>query len=315
MKETIEQLFEEYMKERQYSRRLSEVSLNGYRYAFNLFMKIMPGTELVDLSDKTMIEFFTRLEKRKRTVGRGEIKEGIKKSTVATYRSKLNSFFNWLKIKGKIQDNPFTFMEYPDVQYEDMKYLKKEEVEKIMIAMEMRIDWKNLFVKKRNAAIIRVLLCCGIRRRELLGLKISDIDFGRREMTVRAETSKSRITRTIPLNSSVMAALEDYCNELKKKNYSSPYFFVSENGDKQLTDHGFKHLIDDLNRRTGVKFHAHQFRHTFAVNVLLNNGNEIAKLKQLMGHRDIRMTAAYLRCLPTRALRQDVEMLNLENLY
>jgi len=315
MNEAIEQLFDEYMKERRYSRKLSDVSLNGYRYAFNLFMKIMPGTELIDLSDKTMIEFFARLEKRKRTVGRGEIKEGIKKSTVATYRSKLNSFFNWLKIKGKIKENPFTFMEYPDVQYADMRYLKKEEVERIIIAMEMKINWKNLFVKKRNIAIIQVLLCCGLRRGELLGLKISDIDFGRRELTVRSETSKSRAKRTVPLNSSVMALLEDYRNELKRKNYISPYFFVSENGDKKLTDHGFKHLIDDLNKRTGVKFHAHQFRHTFAVNVLLNNGNEIAKLKQLMGHRDIRMTAAYLRCLPTRALRQDVEVINLENLY
>ncbi|RJO59499.1 hypothetical protein C4546_01995 [Candidatus Parcubacteria bacterium] len=58
---------------------------------------------------------------------------------------------------------------------------------------------------------------------------------------------------------------------------------------------------------------AHQFRHTFAVNVL-NNGSDIAKLKQLLGHRDIRMTATYLRCLPTSAMRGDVETLTLDNL-
>jgi integrase/recombinase XerD len=57
----------------------------------------------------------------------------------------------------------------------------------------------------------------------------------------------------------------------------------------------------------------HRFRHTFAVN-FLNRGGDIAKLKQLLGHRDIRMTSAYLRCLPTSAMRTDVESITLESL-
>jgi integrase/recombinase XerD len=57
----------------------------------------------------------------------------------------------------------------------------------------------------------------------------------------------------------------------------------------------------------------HQFRHTFAVN-FLNQGGDIAKLKQLLGHRDIRMTSAYLRCLPTSAMRTNVESISLDTL-
>ncbi|MBI3626724.1 tyrosine-type recombinase/integrase [Candidatus Uhrbacteria bacterium] len=54
-------------------------------------------------------------------------------------------------------------------------------------------------------------------------------------------------------------------------------------------------------------------RHTFAIN-LLNNNVDIAKLKQLLGHRDIRMTASYVRCLPPETLSADINLLRLDKL-
>lgn len=313
MKQDLLQLHKEFMQEQKFSAKLSSETLRGYQHTFDLLVKIMPTITLEIISEKTMTEFFKRLELRERMVGRGIIKKGVKKSTIATYRSKLNKFFQWLKLKGKIKENPFDFMEYPNVRYEDIKWLKKEEVERILTAMEFRIPWKNLFIQKRNIAMFCVLLCCGLRKGELLGVKILDINLQRRILTVRAATSKSRIDRTIPLNSLVLRKLEDYIDELKKKNYSSPYFFVSENKDEKFTDHGFKHLIDKLNKESGTKFHAHQLRHTFAIN-MLNGGCDLAKLQQLLGHKDIRMTAVYLRCIPTSAMRQDVEAITLDNL-
>ena len=313
MKQNIIQLHEEFMQGQKFSVRLSSETLRGYQHTFDLLIKMMPTITLEMLSEKTMTEFFKRLELRERTVGRGIIKKGIRKSTIATYRSKLNKFFQWLEIKGKIKENPFSNMEYPNVRYEDRKYLKKEAVEKILTAIEFRILWKNLFIQKRNAAMFNVLLCCGLRKGELLGLKILDVDLQRKILTVRAETSKSKIDRAVPLNTMVLRKLEDYISELKKKNYSSPYFFVSENKDEKFTDHGFKHLIEKLNKKSGVKFHTHQLRHTFAINIL-NGGCDLAKLQQLLGHKDIRMTAVYLRCIPTDAMREDVEMLTPDNL-
>ena len=313
MKQDLTQLHKEFMQEQEFSAKLSSETLRGYQSAFDLLVKIIPTITLKIISEKTMTEFFKRLENRERIVGKGIVKKGIKKSTVATYRSKLHKFFEWLKRKGKIEKNPFSNMEYPNVRYEDIKYLKKEEIEKIMIAIEMKIKWKNLFIQKRNSAMFNILLCCGLRKGELLGLKILDIDLQRRTLTVRAETSKSRIDRTIPLNSLALRKLEDYIDELKKKDYSSPYLFVSENKDERFTGHGFKHLVDKLNKEAEVKFHAHQLRHTFAIN-MLNGGCDLAKLQQLLGHKDIRMTTVYLKCIPTSAMREDVEMLTLDNL-
>lgn len=309
MKQNLPQLFAEFIKEEEFSAKLSAETLRGYRMAFELLLKIMPGITLEMISPKTLTEFFARLEKRERTVGRGIIKKGVKKSTIATYRSKLHKFFGWLVIKEHLKENPFSYMQYPTVSYEDIKWLKKEALEKIITAIEAKIEWDDFLVHKRNAAIFHTLLGCGLRKNELLELKIYDIDLERKILTVRAETSKSKIDRTIPISSLVSRKLEDYLNERRKEKYSTPFLFVSDNCDNKLTDHGFKHLMNKLVRESGVKFHAHQLRHTFAVN-MLNNGCDIAKLKQLMGHKDIRMTMVYLRCIPTSAMRQDVEMLS-----
>ena len=313
MKKNLKQLHAEFIEEQRYSAKLSPETLRGYQSAFDLLQKIIPTIDPETISEKTMTEFFKQLETRERMVGRGKIKKGVRKSTIATYRSKLNTFFEWLKRRGIIKKNPFNNMEYPDVRYEDIKFLKKEEVEKIITAITMNIKWANHLVQKRNMAIFCILLCCGLRKGELLGLKTYDIDLERKIITVRAETSKSKIERTIPLNSLAIRNLEDYVNERKKRNYSTSHFLVSNNRDDGFTSHGFKHLINLLNEKSGVNFHAHQLRHTFAIN-MLNQGCDIAKLKQLMGHRDIRMTAVYLRCLPTSAMRQDVELLTLDNL-
>ena len=76
---------------------------------------------------------------------------------------------------------------------------------------------------------------------------------------------------------------------------------------------GLKHLVSTVICRSGIRFHLHQFRHTFAVN-FLKSSNNIAKLKQLMGHKDIRMTMVYLRCLPTNEMRGDIENMSIDSL-
>jgi integrase/recombinase XerD len=77
---------------------------------------------------------------------------------------------------------------------------------------------------------------------------------------------------------------------------------------------GFKYVTSKLIKETGVQFHLHQLRHIFAINYLINTF-DVIRLKQLMGHCDIRMTARYTAYLPISALRMSVESVNLGNLY
>lgn len=297
------------MLECEFSRKCRPETIRGYQHTFDHFMRIMPNTTLDQLTSLTMTRFFKILQERKRIVGKNKVKVGIKKSTVATYWSKLNSFFEWLRNKNILERNPFQGMMYPTPSYEDRKFLKREELEKIIAAIH--IHSTNGLLLKRNLAIFHTLLFCGLRREELLYLQIRDIDLERRILTVRAETSKIPRTRYVPLHSQLIFHLKEYLKE--RKRFTTPYLFVSSKRDERFTFDGLKHLIDNLNRVSKVRFHAHQFRHTFAVN-FLNSNNNIVKLKQLMGHKSIQMTMVYLRALPTKEMRGDIERLRIDGL-
>lgn len=310
MKKDLQQLFNEFMYECEYVRKVRAATLHGYKQTFNTFYKLMPSVGIESISPSLMIQFFKILQERKRVVGRGIIKVGIKKSTAATYWSKLNNFFEWLKLRKYIKDNPFRVMEYPVPEYVDKKYLKKREIEKILAAIHSHCN-KNILLLKRNLSIFYILLFCGLRREELILLQIRDIDFERKILTVRGETSKSGRTRHLPLHSEVVMHLKDYLNE--RRRYTTPYLFVSSVRDDKLSYDGLFHFVDTIKKASEVEFHLHRFRHTFAVN-FLKKSNNIAMLKQLMGHSDIRMTMTYLRCLPTDEMRGDIESMNIDSL-
>lgn len=310
MKKSISQLFDEFIYEAAFVKKVRNETVRGYKNSFSLLIKLMPQTSIESLNPHTITEFFKILEQRKRLVGKGTVKTGIKKSTVATYWSKLNTFFCWLEVKKHIRNNPFSELAYPTPSYEDRKFLKKEEIEKIITAIHTHHN-SNLLILKRNLVVFYILLFCGLRREELLLLQVRDIDFERKLLTIRADTSKSGRTRQVPIHSTTLMYLKDYLHA--RKSYTTPFLIVSSKFDAPLTLDGLVHLTNRIKNHSGVSFHLHQFRHTFAVN-FLNSSNNIVKLKQLMGHKNISMTLIYLRCLPVDHLRGDVENMSIDKL-
>jgi len=214
MKKNLQQLFEEFMYECEFVRKVRPATLRAYRYTLALFLKIVPTASLQLLDTTLVIEFFKILQERKRIVGKGSTKSGIKKSTAATYWSKLNTFFDWLVKHEHIENNPFEKMAYPTPSYEEKKFLKKQEIEKIITAIHCHHD-NNVLLLKRNIVLFYLFIFCGLRREEVLRLQIRDIDFERRVLTIRGDTSKSGMTRQVPLHSTTIMYLKDYLQARK----------------------------------------------------------------------------------------------------
>lgn len=309
MRKSIHDLFREYLLECEFARKTRPETLRGYEQSFKTFVKLVPDVTIETLTSATITRFFRILEERKRIGPNGTIKTGIKKSSIRTYWSKMNNFFEWLRVQKYIKVNPMREMKRPTVVYEDKKFLSKQQIEKIITAVHNHSN-NDLFLLKRNLAIIYTFLFCGLRREELLSLQIRDIDLERKILTVRAENSKIPRTRKIPLHSQVVMYLKDYLKE--RKGYTTPYVFNSKRRDDRLSSDGIKQLIDKIKEGSHVCFHLHQFRHTFAVN-FLKTSNNVVMLKQLMGHTNIQMTMSYLRCLPTNELRADVENMRIDD--
>jgi integrase/recombinase XerD len=309
MKKNLQQLFNEFIYECEYVRKVRPETLKGYTYTFELLFRLIPECTIVTITPETITRFFKVLQERKRIVGKGTVKIGIKKSTAATYWRKLNTFFEWLTIREYIKRNPLKVMAYPRPEHEDRKFLKKEQVEKIFTAIHNHSS--NILILKRNLTLFYILLFCGLRREELMLLQIRDIDLERKLLTVRAEISKSGMTRRLPLHPTASLYLKDYLSQ--RKAYTTQYLFVSSKQDERLTYGGLEHLVKKIRGMSKVQFHLHQFRHTFAIN-FLKGSNNIAKLKQLLGHRSVSMTMAYLRCIPTDEMRNDIENMSIDAL-
>lgn len=310
MKQNLLQLHNEFIREKQLAKK-SEATISSYRVNFQLFYNFLTYKKLEEISKSKVLEFFEYLNNRKRVIGKGEEVSGVCANTIITYKNRLSPFFIWLKQNNYIKENPFDTIELPRIEENDReKILHKEQIERIFNAISYNIKWSDNFIKKRNEAIFAVLFYTGIRKGELLGLNICDIDLDNKIINICASTSKSRRIRKIPINNSLYLILEDYLKH--RIIYNNPYLFISKK-DKKLTVDGLKHLINRIEKVVKFKFHLHQFRHSFAVNIL-NQSGDIYTVQKLLGHQKITTTAVYLTYIPEEKKKNAVNSLGFYNL-
>lgn len=300
----LKQLFEEYISRCRYTARLRPETIRGYQSVFKLFLKIMPEvTELEDLTTEMLNEFFKRIQERTRIVGRDTLKTGVKNSTIKTQWTKLNVFLKWLKENKHIKENPLKGVKRPRVNYDDYRRLEDSDIRKIYTAIVLHSV--NPFMQRRDTMITSILLFCGLRRGELLGLQVKDIDVIKREITIRGETSKSKRKRILRIHPTLLLHIRDYLSERNIRRFRTEYLIASNNGDSGLSKDGLMHWVKRLIKISGVQFHLHMFRHTFACK-LAETGVNLFRVQKLMGHTDIRMTAKYARSMRTEDMEEDI---------
>ena len=309
MKNDLHTLFAEYLEECRYTRRLSLETVRGYREVWKNFTQQMPEIRSADdLRQFSATTFFRRLENRRRLVGTQMKRTGVKASTVATYGRRLRCFFEWLRVQKIIAENPINLESLPKPAYHDNRALKRREIEKIIAAITQ--SSKNTFLLRRDLAMVNVFLYCGLRRSELLRLKVCDVDAVRGTIEVNGITSKSKRTRTIPVARVALQSIDEYLKARKERGYTCAYLWTSDNRDRRFTEHGLKHWVTRIARLSGQTFHVHQFRHSCACG-LAKNKNNIALIKKFLGHGDLRMTETYLRSLGVDDMKESLSDMSL----
>lgn len=310
-KETLclRELHGQFIKFKLFGSHKSKATIRNYTYNFELLLNYRPDLTLKDLNEETIINFFAFLDSRKRKVGREYVVRSYKKSSLVMVRCSLNCFFHWLLERNYIRVNPFENMPFTEIVYSDPVAFTRKEFEKISYAVNTKIDWCSLLIKKRNTAIIMFLLLTGVRKEELLNIRLSDADIEREVIIIRGETSKSKRTRIIPMNLKLVPYLEDYL--AYRKDFTCEYLWVSCKSDRRFTEHGIKHLINLISAVTKINCHLHRFRHTFAANYYMET-HDIIGLKKLMGHKNLRMTLSYLRSIPDEHIAEQIKKVSFD---
>ena len=219
------------------------------------------------------------------------------------------AFTGWLVEGGHLAADPMAGIQRPRKQDTLPVAFTDEQLAAILAAAsepdpDARSPWPV-----RDRALVITLAGTGVRASELCGMNVADVSTGA-EPTIRVH-GKGGKTRVVPLSPQVAGALQEYAADRAERfpamvgeepnpaagSHPEDPLFVGYGG-ARLTRGALKQYVYRWLQRAGVPRPdgeaVHAFRHTFATG-LINNGTDIATVRQLLGHSSIASTQIYLR--------------------
>jgi len=196
----------------------------------------------------------------------------------------LRQFFRWAVEDGEITSSPMANMRPPTVPEVPVPVVSDNDLKKLLKTTEGKE-----FEKRRDAAILRVLIDCGIRLGELSGLRLDEVDFETQVLVVLGKGSRPR---SVPFGAKTAQALDRYLRVRKGHPLaSSPMLWLGTKG--ALGDSGVAQMLRRRCADAGIdQLHPHQLRHTAAHNWLAMGGNE-GDAMRLFGWRSRQMLNRY----------------------
>ena len=198
-----------------------------------------------------------------------------------------------LKRTFLLQDIPF-----PRKEQRLPLILSREEVARILTAPQ----------HLKSRALLMTIYAAGLRRSEVAGLQVTDIDSARMTITIRQ--GKGQKDRLVMLSPVLLDTLRQYWRQAKPKQW----LFPGRTPDQPLTGNDIFMVFHNAVRHAGItkKVSPHSLRHSFATH-LLESGTDLRTIQILMGHRSLKTTARYLHISPhqLRATPSPLDSLNL----
>ena len=146
----------------------------------------------------------------------------------------------------------------------------------------------------RDIAIVHLMLLCGLRSREVLGLARTDVSLIERSVRVLGKGSKERV---VPLADLVAAAIEQYLTHERPHDCLDQALFVCLQGTRRgraMTPTGLRSLFRHRRRKPTLSdANPHRFRHTFGAD-MARSGVSLPVIQKLMGHANPEMTLQYI---------------------
>ncbi len=263
---------------------LSKLTLEQYSRELGYFVKFIQRINILVPADITPHHIRLFLLGRETT---------NRASTINKIYRVLNRFFNWLVEETLLEQSPMTRIKPPRVPKTIIKPFLAEDINRMLFICEKD---RLPFVGARNRAIILTLLDTGLRRAELVAMKVSDIDFDHEIITIMGKGSKERVVR---IGKRTQAAILKY---LLMRNDQLDRLWLSQTKDKPLTQYGVQLLIRSVCKRagiTGVRCSPHTLRHTCATFALENGAGEF-QVQSLLGQSTLAMTRRYTASLDSK---------------
>lgn len=216
------------------------------------------------------------------------VETGIANRSINRKISSLNTYYKFLLKVGTLKINPLT-------KHRALKTSKKVQIpfsENEINTVLDDFNFDDSFEGIRDKLIIELFYSTGIRRIELVQLKLTDIDLSNHTLKVLGKRNKERL---LPLLNTVIETIKKYLikrQELQLIN-DEIYLFLTKKGIKIYETLAYRIINDYFSRAsTKVKKSPHILRHSFATH-LLNQGADLNAVKELLGHSSLAATQIY----------------------
>jgi len=216
------------------------------------------------------------------------VDSGVTNRTVNRKISSLNSYFKFLLKVEEIEVNPLA-------KHKALKTSKKVQIpfsESEVSTVLQDFNFDDTFEGVRDKLIIELFYSTGIRRIELVQLKLGDVDISNKAIKVLGKRNKERI---LPLLDSVLQTIQLYITKrqgLKMIN-NRDILFLTKKGDKIYETLVYRIINEYFSIASSkVKKSPHILRHSFATH-LLNQGANLNAVKELLGHSSLAATQVY----------------------
>jgi integrase/recombinase XerD len=212
----------------------------------------------------------------------------------------LRVWFRWMARQNYVLHNPAADLELPRIGYRLPKHvLTAAETEQVLAQPDIR-DPLGL----RDRALLETLYSTGMRRMEVIHLKLYDLDLDRGAVTIRQ--GKGKKDRVVPIGERAVAWVEKYMNDARPKLVVEP-----DSGSVFLTAEGEPFSLDHMTftvrnhvaaAKLGKMGACHLLRHTMAT-LMLEGGADIRFIQEMLGHSKLSSTQMYTQ-VSIRMLKQ-----------
>jgi integrase/recombinase XerD len=293
---TLAQLLDKYLQHLTV-KGFSESTLRVRRVHMEMFLKWCGRNGISALTKVTR----TSLESYQRHLFQYKKKDG-QPLAVASQHSRLaplKVWFKWLTQRKYLPKDPAAELELPRVGYKLPNVMNKDEAERVLTQPKIEVP-----LGIRDRAMLEIFYSSGLRRMELLHLKLYDVDQKHGLITVRE--GKGKRDRVVPIGERALAWLDMYLNTLRPEIVRQPdngVVFLTSNG-APFTPNHLSWLARQYVKSAGIgKGGAcHIFRHTMAT-LMLEGGADIRYIQAMLGHVRLDTTQIYTH-VSIRTLKQ-----------
>ena len=274
IEEAIERFYDYIANER----RLSEMTVRWYT------------ADLDDLAAYLKsVEVTTMEELRARDVREWELLHIDKGEAPRTIRRRMAAVGSWLRFlrrRGYYDTDLMARITVPKQPKRLPVFFRESETEHLYDEGLFGDD----FFGRRDRLMLRLLYETGIRRGELVGLRDSSADLGSLTLKVRGKGDKERL---IPIENELAHNISEYLALKQQEMGDVEWMFVNHRG-KQMNPTSVNNVVKKYmtSLSNADRVSPHVFRHSFATHIL-NEGGDLAAIKELMGHENLATTEVY----------------------